>query len=252
MEKVVEELQEEMKVLKNEIKETLLDIRDFLLSQVENPFPVGMGAGRPEVGVPTNGKSNPYPESSKEATLPPAGPQNASGGGDALNAQMAEEDGSQPLSESSPGEAARAQDGVKVKTEKPADGLEKGGATRTEPVQSKRAAPVASANGGEAADMLMVATLAPWLEESISRIGHGRLKSIVEVYASMGGFSEQLKEVLLQLIDLDGGDRADNQVSLKECLRVMAELDNLVWRSRYDRTGAAVLSAYLTKGLSGS
>ncbi len=251
MEKVVEELQDEIKVLKNEIKETLLDIRDFLLSQVEIPFPVGMGAGRPEVGVPTNGKSNPYPESSKEATLPPAGPQDASGAGDVLDAQKAEEDGSQSLSESSPDEAARSQDGVKVKMERPASGLEKGGATRTEPVQTKRAA-LASANGGEAADMLMVATLAPWLEDSISRIGHGRLKSIVEVYASMGGFSEQLKEVLLQLIDLDGGDRADNQVSLKECLRVMAELDNLVWRSRYDRTGAAVLSAYLTKGLSGS
>ncbi len=38
MDKTVQELQDEVKVLKNEIKETLTDIREHLLTYAENPF----------------------------------------------------------------------------------------------------------------------------------------------------------------------------------------------------------------------
>ena len=39
MDKAVEELQQELKLLKNEIKETLTDVREHLLNTVDNPFP---------------------------------------------------------------------------------------------------------------------------------------------------------------------------------------------------------------------
>ena len=38
MEKKVEELEDDLKVLKNEIKESLTDIREHLLTYIENPF----------------------------------------------------------------------------------------------------------------------------------------------------------------------------------------------------------------------
>ena len=43
----------------------------------------------------------------------------------------------------------------------------------------------------------------------------------------------------------DGGR---SKVSLKECLFHLAKLDSLLWRSRLDPAGAALLSVFLTNG----
>jgi hypothetical protein len=100
----------------------------------------------------------------------------------------------------------------------------------------------------EEADLLTVATLASWLESGIRRVGQRRLKGIVEVYASMGELSPQLQEILLKLIGLENGEGEEKEgVSLRDCFRLLAELDSLLWRSRFDSRGAALLSVYLAE-----
>ena len=72
------------------------------------------------------------------------------------------------------------------------------------------------------------------------------MKAIVEVYASTSELAEPLKGALFQIINMDGSsDGARNKVSLKDCLRLLAELDSLLWRNRFDPTGAALLSVFL-------
>ena len=98
---------------------------------------------------------------------------------------------------------------------------------------------------GEVKDLFTIATLAPWMEDSVARLGKERVKAIVEVYASMGGMSNGLRDVLLRLIGMDGTSGARANVSLRECMRALAELDNLLWRSRQDPRGAALYAALL-------
>ena len=41
--------------------------------------------------------------------------------------------------------------------------------------------------------------LTDWMEENLDTLGQSRLKAVIEIYASMGGISDQLRVVLLQL-----------------------------------------------------
>jgi hypothetical protein len=93
--------------------------------------------------------------------------------------------------------------------------------------------------------MVSVATLAAWLEDGLRSIGGTRLKTIVELHATHGGLPSQFKDVLLQLISLDTCERARDEVPLQECLRVLAELENVASRSRSGPNEAAVLSMFL-------
>ncbi|MEE8443115.1 MAG: hypothetical protein V3S37_05135, partial [Dehalococcoidia bacterium] len=133
------------------------------------------------------------------------------------------------------------------------------------PVQPAPAAPTPEENGelaylsgirsrvgnesperGKLNDLITVFTLAPWLEDGIGRIGRKRMESVVEIYASTSGLSDPIKEAILQVIGMDtSADGAKNKAPVKECLRVLAELDNLLWRYHFDPTGAAVMSLFL-------
>ncbi len=61
----------------------------------------------------------------------------------------------------------------------------------------------------------------------------------------MGGISEHLKAVLMRVIALYENPGMVKNPPLAEYLRILAELDNLLWRSRFDRSGAAMLSLFL-------
>lgn len=97
----------------------------------------------------------------------------------------------------------------------------------------------------ERVDLLTLATLASWLENGLRRIGQRRLLVILEVYGSMGDMPDGLEEILMKLINLEPEVRERDEVPLRECLRTLAELDNLIWRSSFDGNGAAMLAIYL-------
>ena len=319
----VEELEDELMVLKNEIKETLTDIREHLLTYIENPFAavrqtpeievVAMhhkimvqeapGASeqvlvrpepeparpapppRPETvrpASPPRPETVPAPEAlplSSEPPAPPlpevppgAEPQQPWDVSPALESQEAllrsmvaggpNQLGQGPPPGGEPEPAALPGQGPAGTTademEAPETNLNgKGrvvnaGATPPEAEVEEnlavtshgpdRVAP-APRDDGAPGELLTMFTLAPWLDEGISRIGRKRLKAIVEVYATTGGVSQQLKEGLLQMISLDNSvDGGRGKVSIRECLRQLGELDNLLWRHRVDPQGAALLA----------
>jgi len=307
MEKTVQELQDEVKVLKNEIKETLTDIREHLLTYAENPF-----ATTPVRPMPPNGHSGPgglnggaqapVPGSQSTVVSVSSGHDSSSPQGDDKPAE-----GTKPEEAAKPAETAADHESPATAEDKPgptdkavdAPATSPNGRSKEPPPQSKVAEKTgeasreeedetvsspsvvaeamenvqdavmeeecldrveagsngrpASAKGrpapkGEVKDLFTVATLAPWMEDNVARLGKDRVKAIVEVYASMRGMCDSLRDVLLKLVSLDGVNGARPNASLRECMKALAELDNLLWRSRQDPRGAALYAALLNYG----
>lgn len=265
MDKIVQELQDEVKVLKNEIKETLTDIREHLLTYAENPFataPVRPASpnGHAVPAAPNNGVPAPTDQSTVVSE--------SIGGGGPVSVPGAEKqpDGATPPEPAKNASVAPAALDGKVDTAAKANGPDGPAPSANEKVDKQEKAvaeeecpgPVGAASErpavatakaatrGEVKDLFTVATLAPWMEDSVARLGKERVKAIVEVYASMGGMTNELRDVLLKLVGLDGANGARPNVSLRECMRSLAELDNLLWRSRQDPRGAALYAALLS------
>jgi hypothetical protein len=367
MDKAVEELQQELKLLKNEIKETLTDVREVLLNTVENPFPQDSGtspvmaapapaaAPAPVVAPPPPvdpAPQQPPPQPQQQVPNMPM-PQGGGGGGPVIlgnlggggggpamppmnmmgmmgQMPMAQDmnagSGSSPAfaAEESPSEFAGAGLATEVAKSAGGPGLPpagrgnrsggkpsagpglppsgagkrgaRGGKDEEEAVEDDRGKrgrkPVKGrgdrpesrdpARGRRSSvrdlddddaiddaaydddgyededeeveyeevirqpkgkvDLVVLASLSPWLTEGIHRMGRKRVKSLLEVYASMGGISLSMKEVLMQIVDLDDTEGAVAPVAVHDTMRFLIELDDLMWRGRQDWRRAALVT----------
>ena len=320
MEQSLEEVQEEIKVLKNEIKETLTDIRDYLLTHVQNPF---AQEARPEsppprrTGIEREEMSSGGEKGQKEPddSLPPAEEtsiaqerphpghhRRTDGLGNPLTAPQQQPVGQapppqpvyqpppppQPVSELHPGPQPSAEQGPftaelqarasmtgpgqyptehrglqdhgpRVSQETHAafqDGRATGHArqkgSETGPIVNRRdplwtgQAPAADRRREElpdrhldGVDLLTLTTLASWAQDGIRKIGQDHLRTMVEIYDAMGHLAPQTKEVLNRLIGLERGDGVPADVSVKDCIHVLSDLDNILWRRRFESRGPA-------------
>ncbi len=283
--KKVEELQDELKVLKNEIKETLVDIREHLLTYSENPFvtaltPSTPGAPPVEANLPPHQPIGPSVEPASAANLlanpsasddPPEPKVDVANEADGeldeefeddteklLDEAVDEPEHDEPLKEAagppSPPPEAEAAAAAVSRRNGPSEPEvnEAPGPPPAWAADASRQRPPAPAGSDQSADLLTVAMLSNWMEEHLRRIGTDKMKEIVEIYASMGGVPQRLQGVLLRLLSLDQRPAPiGKQVTLKDYLRVLAELDSLLWRSRHDRAGAALMSVLLANNNNG-
>ncbi len=251
MDKAVEELQSEFKVLKNEIKETLSDIREHLLTNLENPFlHAGDAVASParEVAVavddaPTEDDEAELDETPDEAPgLPSSVSDDTAPGIPPPQFQDTEDDdgGTPPpprraTAESSEQSYLDTEDSPVFEHDgqQPATSNHQDGAGQR--IKEGEAPP----------DLVTIASLVPWMEEGMNRIGQERMTAIVDLYGSIGGLTNDLSDVMHRLIALGGGPAEANDVTLRDCLHLIVELDTLVSRVKYDRPGAALLSMFL-------
>lgn len=290
MDKKLEELENELKVLKNEVKGTLTDIREFLLTNVDNPFPVEFTQGMPPprkgieraTVVPADGdgttRASPQQVISGSGGAGGGQPVILGGQGERVILGSQGETGPQGETEAaaehdSQSNPAKQKLSPKVsatdaveKTEVPNAGqvsnngsegkafletFDQEASESEEPGNmDERVAPQndrknGSARQGDTPDLVTVAMLASWVEDGIHRVGRKRLEVIVEMYASMGRLSDQVKQMLHQLLSLDGSDGTVNKVPLSECVRALADLDNLLWQNQADRKASALLAGFL-------
>ena len=314
----LEEVQNQIKVLNNEIKETLVDIREYLLTYAQNPFTSDAGrqsAPPPDTHTTATPGSQPSAppvagisvQAPSTATGPASGPPNAApapvlppyqgqpapaGMGQAMSSVLGETVLHELLAsraprneDAAPTSKAAAEQKERSKTPRseedetakpkgqtrssqkepgpPApsgrNGVRKGysgpisrhsdedASDENEPVPVEEGEPTPLAQEQSPVDMVTLAMLAPWVEDGIQRIGRHRLKGVVKTYAATGNLSEEHKDVIFQLINLDSNETAPTVVSLKDSLAVLAELDNLMVRSRLDKTGTAMLAVYLNR-----
>ncbi|MFN3973710.1 MAG: hypothetical protein ACK4K2_00290 [Dehalococcoidia bacterium] len=287
MPKSLEDLENEMRVLKNEVQQALLDIREFLLTYVENPFGPGVPRGQsPAAGTLSslsqgaNGFAageQPEVKPATEAPRADAQPSKAAAGSGAggspppvevgapapgasggqsisLNVQSTSggpgvfpghrDDGPEGTSEERPRSARPGQGGregqAPRRQERATHGEEKWEAPGQECVEPPERAP----------DLATLALLAPWVEDGLRRVGRPALERVVSLYDDLGGVAPVVKKAVAHLLALsgDGADTSHAKPSLRQCLRLLADLDALLHRASRDMAGAALLMAYLGNG----
>ena len=250
MDKAVEELQQELKLLKNEIQETLIDVREHLLNTAdsvahENPagvalalqLGVGPGSAAPGAAAPAPAAepdaasaapgSDPSPDPKPVVDKPEAPDEPASGprlgparGGDLHPRAKDHEERENRGGRDQGRPSARA----------PKD-------RRDEAPEDDRGPP-----SDAAVDLVTVVSLGPWLEAGVRRMGRKRVKSLLDVYAAIGGISTELRDVLVLLVSLDDTATKTRAMSVGESLGFLVDLDDVLWRGRQDWRRAMMAS----------
>jgi hypothetical protein len=193
-------LEDEINVLKTEVKTILVDIRDQLM-KAKSPFAAGQGAApaMPPVGSDETGATAPLDDPSlRVVKLHPAG----------------EDSAPEPTRPAKP-EAQLHDDLVARLGKLPAAGLQGG----------RQAAPAA---GPREWGVLDIASMGKWAEVATRRVGRRRLEELLGVYSLLTGEpQEAAREALLRMLDLCGANHEPQNVSMNDVVTVLSQLDAL-------------------------
>jgi len=195
----IQELEDEIKVLKGEIKSVLVEIREYLLTRCRNPLFNDFDsllAETPSLSI----EAGPEPES-KEVRITVGG----------------------ETKEKKEGEVAAGQEGHRPEERPRAP--RKGPPEKTKP-------PVPAIQREEDLDLSGVLRLARWVGSGIRKVGRERLEKLLEIYHMAGYLSPNLKEVILKLIRLAEESEPTGKVTMKDCIVVLLQLDELLKEMR--------------------
>lgn len=208
----IKNLEEELKVLKNQIKAVLLDIKEQLATGggSQSSAPPWAGAGGPSAAPKMENKPD-------FATMLASGTEKV------------------PADTSSVGRVA---EDARPSLSSILDHAAKSGIAAGE------------TNGEGRVDLLTISVLAQWLSRAAETVSKEQIGKLVEIYDITGNLPPRLKQAILLLADLYGnGNKAvedDEDIPASVSLQLLIELDSLL---RY-RTGAlesVVLSMLLDK-----
>ncbi len=233
------ELETQIKLLKNEVKETLLDIRESILDH-QNPFTTS------DLSSMANGS-----DQRQEATVQTVALQQEQLLVSVEKQQEQSAVGVEklPLDQEIAGnqdskaksEAIEEEQGSSQEREIPAKTYESFNKTTPPPISES---PLPS--GGQhhrTLDLATIAGLARWTASGIDRIGRKRIEAIVNIYRAAGHLPSGLDEVLLQLTYLADSNEPDTPVTMTDCIAVLIQLDSLIERGNNPET--ALLSLLL-------
>jgi hypothetical protein len=206
----IKTLEEEFKVLKNQIKAVLLDIKEQLATG---------GVVAQSGASPLGGISAAIPQIENDIKVvpepPSGGPGFAEKGSSAGIAEKAEPDFDLVMNRSGmPGVAGRNPD---------SEGR---------------------------VDLLTVSVLSQWLSRAAASVSKGQICKLVEIYDITGNLPPRFKQVILLLADLYGNGshtEEDENVPATESMQLLIELDSLL-RYRTGALESVVLSMLLDKG----
>jgi hypothetical protein len=274
MTKKIQHLEDELKLLKNEVHNTLLDIKDSLASgyQPSNaaaqagpapqsapsapaPAPVSAPASPPGASSWVGPSSQPVPPPVQHSPAPSEPvrfqyrPQEAKVEEPTPSAEQQEPE-IVSRQEPAPGPAPRPEPAARPTAEPEQTRVvteEKGSVPSFVeyriPVQENGSSKVESndvGSNGDRTDLATLATLGDWADRSARRVGRERVEAILEVYQATGYLALNLKTVLLKLLALDNAPVSEAPVSLRDCITVLLELNGIV--IGHSKTEAAMLS----------
>ena len=214
----IDTLEEEFKVLKNQIKAVLLDIKEYLATGNGHEYVPHHEDSKPKVASPECNKTEPVQNSMSEGTQS-SSPQSV------VENTVAEQ--TQPSRDIMTGQSAKA-DSLTVR------------------------------NGSErrVIDLLTVSVVAQWLSRAISTMGKNQLVKLVEIYDATGNLDPRLKDTMLLLTDLCGKSNQAEDAQVTDyvpaavSIQLLIELDGLL-RYRNDALESVVLSQLMDTGLGG-
>lgn len=223
-------IEEEMKLLKNEIKQVLIDIKEKLdTAGAWQPSTIKVVAATPEK-APAEAPPAAIKVEPVSAIPTPASNGNGNGHGKAAEDIL-----------EAAGELAGVppHNGNGKAHEIPTAAPERNG-----PLSSRAARPASDAGtmaARPAADLLTVSMLSQWLANGVKKVGRQRMEALLDIYGQLGGLSEPLKDSLMKLLSTDEGDGQ----AMREGVSLLVEVDNLMHRALTDRSEAAILSLFL-------
>jgi hypothetical protein len=203
----VEQLEHEMKIMKNEIKAVLLDLRESYLAR-ENPFGPGPLAGAvPSFQAPEEAAVEEIVENGPAGELPDDKP------GDYAEPEIT-------VAETAPEEMKRA---------------------RRREVKPK-SRPLELSETGENTSLAMVTALTHWAKESTNQLGQEGARAVVEISELMGNVPPDTQNILLRLISLNPSDRP-GKITTQAYLSSLLKLTELL--GKCNKTEAALISILL-------
>jgi len=258
MEQRIDALEQDMKLIKNQIKAVLLDIKESLATGVGTPVYITQGESaesgesrksnggneQPSYSGPATNQSQPvqppvgdggYSGAVNQSSVPfnsynaPAAPVNQMGQGAEFNTGM--------IGHDAPGPHI-SQHELKNILNNAAEG---------------------SNGDGQAIDMLTLSVMAQWITRAVSSVGRERVVKLVGIYDMTGNLPERLKETMLMLADFHGNghsgnghepDDSDEEAgndSTEGIMQLLIELDSLI-HCRKSAFESVMLSLLSEKG----
>lgn len=218
MEHRITTIEDELKVLKNQIKAVLLDIKESLAAGNSYAYAPSPESNEPGAGSTMCSEVEPVKDSPGEV---PQATLRATGLGD----RSAEQSQTDRVS------------GISQPQEVDTITLRSGSESRV-------------------VDLLTVSVLAQWVSRATATVGKDQIGKLVEIYDVTGNLEPRLKDTILLLTDLCGsGSQAEDApvtdyVPTAVSIQLLIELDGLL-RYRNDALESAVLSQIIDKGLVG-
>jgi hypothetical protein len=190
----VTQLENEMKVLKNEVQSVLLDLRDRYL-ETENPF-----------NTPEPRMTSQQVIVGTQATAPASPPEDVHDDKD--EPDMTEQHTGETESREAPATIAADKNTAKDK-------------------QSRSVLPTTQPANPVQIDLVTIAGLAQWAEKSTSRLGIARTETILDFSELMGVLPEGLRTILTKLINVETNANPDSSYS-RSYLDSLIEITSLL------------------------
>lgn len=207
LDKRVDEIETELKVVKGEIKELLVDIRD-LINRNENPFYNGQRHGVSRLEIKENGTETENQRSADEenkdsklsAEIPETGLENDK------NKESAQE----PVKTISPDKV-------------PKENMPQ---QKTPTKEMQAIEPEISARR---IDTFTLVELMRWVDYAVMTVGHSNLEVLLDLYSLTGPLSEETKYVIKNIANLSVEEPAcEDRVSMKDNIIVLSQLSAIL------------------------
>lgn len=240
----VKGIEGELSLLKNQIQQTLLDIREHVL-EVTSPFsaarnatanwqpPAPQAAPQPATGAVTS----PPPPAADPVQIPPepqveAVQDQAIPGMPALDSfdQLLEAPAAPELEPaSSDDEDDWAEEEAKVQEPQPAPQprTPNPAATRAPTPEAEQPPPMTSKY-----DLITLASLVRWVDDTTRKLGKERVLVLLDIYEMAGRMTPTTKQLVQRLCALSG--ERDERVPLREILSAMLQIDGVLEAKQAD------------------
>jgi archaellum component FlaD/FlaE len=191
LDKRVEELETELKVVKGEIKDLLMDIRDTV-NKNENPFCNGQRHGASKLETKEKGTE-------KENQLP-------------VNEEKLENEKNKEIAHEP------------VRTVSPDEVTEENILLQKNQMQA-----IEPENQARKIDTFTLVELMRWVDFAVRTIGHSNLKVLLDLYAVTGQLPEEVKSIIENIANLPIEEPAgEEKVNMKDNITVLSQLNAIL------------------------
>ncbi len=216
----ITQLEDEIKILKNEVQAVLLDLRDSYLNR-ENPFTIEMApiANQPVVinqPSPIAEEQPPIAEEKPDDMIPEEEPENELLGIEELAHEP------EPVCEPEPADEQELTAGDETAREE----VKRAWRPEIEPAAHFKPRETADGSDGKV-DLATITGLAQWVAETVKRLGSERTEVILDISEMMGHVAPELKNILVKFIS-PVPDEYSGKVTTRDYLASLIELDSLL------------------------